>query len=221
MTKIVRKLYKFTKSSRFTESGGYWQRRYALGGHSGSGSHGRLAHFKASFLNDLVRAEGVTQVVEFGCGDGSQLLLSEYPRYVGVDVSTAAVDLCQLRFANDKSKAFVTLDAFRRNPVTADLCLSLDVIYHLIEDEVFEAHMIDLFNTSTRLVTIYSSNSADTLDPAPHVRHRNFSAWIEREVPEWKPHKFQRNPYPFRWWNRNNTSRSDMHVFRKIGAATV
>ena len=49
----------------------------------------RLAAFKAEVPNDFVRARGIDSVIEFGCGDGAQLALAEYPAYVGIDVSPA------------------------------------------------------------------------------------------------------------------------------------
>ena len=44
-------------------------------------------------------------MVEFGCGDGNQLSLAQYPRYVGLDVSRTAIGLCQRRFAKDPAKS--------------------------------------------------------------------------------------------------------------------
>ena len=55
------------------------------------------------------------------------------------------------------------------------MLLSLDVIYQLVEDEVFERHMRQLFSASHRFVIIYSSNFAQPPDSAePHVEHREF-----------------------------------------------
>ncbi len=81
----------------------YWDSRYRHGGNSGSGSSGRLAQFKAETINRLVVEHGISSVVEFGCGDGRQLALAEYPDYVGVDVSAEAVRLCSERFVDDPS----------------------------------------------------------------------------------------------------------------------
>jgi hypothetical protein len=36
--------------------------------------------------------------------------------------------------------------------------LSLDVIYHLVETEMFDLHMIHLFQSASRFVIIYSTN---------------------------------------------------------------
>ena len=60
-------------------SGDYWERRYRLGMTSGPGSAGKLASFKADVLNEFVRDNGVQSVIEFGCGDGTQLTLAKYP----------------------------------------------------------------------------------------------------------------------------------------------
>src|SRR5262245_42492336 len=70
----------------FPGSARYWQFRYKEGGSSGAGSYGRLAQFKSEVLNKLVAHQDVKTVVEFGCGDGNQLLTARYPQYIGLDV---------------------------------------------------------------------------------------------------------------------------------------
>jgi hypothetical protein len=74
----------------------------------------------------------------------------------------------------------------------------LDVIYHLVEDHVFDAYMQRLFGAATRFVAIYSSDTDDNGDnPVPHVRHRRFSAWIERNAYGWRLLARVPNPYPY------------------------
>src|SRR5258708_24901292 len=68
----------------FQGSSAYWEDRYRTGGNSGAGSYNSLALFKAEILNAFVRANGVQKVIEFGCGDGNQLSLFEYPCYIGL-----------------------------------------------------------------------------------------------------------------------------------------
>jgi SAM-dependent methyltransferase len=96
----------------------YWESRYRLGMTSGAGSMGELARFKARVLNDFVREHSVESVIELGCGDGLQLALADYPRYVGVDVSRTAIELCRQRFAGDATKTFLW-QAARRARATA------------------------------------------------------------------------------------------------------
>jgi len=172
----------------YTDSAGFWEQNYSQGQTSGTGSYGSLAEGKSRFLNDLVRQRAVGSVIEFGCGDGNQLSLAEYPRYVGLDVSRSAIGLCQRRFAGDQGKSFFLYDGAcftdRAGLFTADLALSLDVVYHLTEDAVYEAYLRHLFAAGQRLVVVYSTNM-ELAGTAPHVRHRRFTPWVEANCPGW------------------------------------
>ena len=136
-------------------------------------------------------------VIEFGCGDGNQLALAEYPTYVGLDVSRAAVGLCQRRFANDHTKSFFLYDGAcfvdYAGLFSADLAVSLDVIYHLVEDQIFEKYMNDLFAAGRRYVVVYSTNGT-VRDDAPHVRHRSFSLWIKTNATQWRLEQVSQGP---------------------------
>lgn len=197
-------------------SGDYWERRYARGGSSGAGSVGRLAEFKADVLNDFVARNRVTSVVEFGCGDGDQLALCSYPEYTGVDVSRVVLDACRLRFADDEKKQFFHLSETESFRGPYDLALSLDVLYHLIEDDIFEDYMQRLFGAASQHVIIYSSNSADAGgQTAPHVRHRNFTGWIEKNAGDWQLERKLDNPYPWDPADPEVTSTADFYFFSR------
>lgn len=170
-------------------SADYWERRYVAGLTSGRGSYGELARFKAEVLNNFVREHAIGSVIELGCGDGNQLSLAQYPRYLGLDVSRRAIELCEQRFHGDSSKSFLWYDpAHTARPEalsTADLALSLDVIYHLLEDSVYRRYLSDLFSVARRFVVIYSSDS-DDFAPAAHVRHRRFTQDVARDFREFR-----------------------------------
>jgi hypothetical protein len=182
----------------FTGSKDYWEGRYRKGGHSGDGSLGHLARFKADVLNEFVTGHHVASVVEFGCGDGRQLELARYPRYLGLDVSVTALRECSARFTNDSTKSFLlySSEAFvdPLGIVSAELALSLDVIYHLVEDAVFDAYMTHLFAAGTRYVGIYSSDTA-RIAPQPHVRHRKYSEWVLARAPGFRVLERIDNPH--------------------------
>lgn len=201
------------KRDWFDNSANYWDRRYADGGTSGTGSYNRLAEFKADFLNDFVRRHRVHSVIEFGSGDGAQLELANYPEYIGTDVSMAAINATRSRFASDPTKHFY--HSAELPPRTqADLSLSLDVIYHLVEDDAFERYMGNLFDAARRFVIIYSSNS-DEPSSAAHVRHRRFTDWIEREEATFVLKGCVTNAYPFDENDPDNTSFADFYVFER------
>jgi hypothetical protein len=192
----------------------YWENRYRRGGNSGPGSYDKFADFKAGFLNAFIQENGISSVIEFGCGDGNQLHLEKYPRYLGFDVSTEAVKLCRAAFRGDRTKRFAPMSEYRGE--RAPLSLSLDVVFHLVEDPVFEKYMSTLFDSSERFVIVYSSNSDEQLStPSIHVRHRRFTDWIARQRPAWRLIRHVPNIYPFSRTDEEG-SFSDFYVFEKI-----
>ena len=180
----------------FTGSENYWIERYDSGRRSGAGSYRKLAECKAEFLNGFIREENVKTIIEYGCGDGNQLKLAEYPSYIGFDVSPKAIALCREIFSGDTTKTFKLMNEYKGE--RAQLTLSLDVIYHLIEDDVFNGYMHRLFNSAEGFVIIYSSNTIENKEgQGAHVKHRKFSEWVEKLRPEWKLRRHIPNKYPF------------------------
>jgi SAM-dependent methyltransferase len=211
-------LVKGKRAPKFRGSRDYWESRYVAGGNSGAGSYRMLAEFKAEILNELVEQEGIRTVIEYGCGDGNQLALARYPEYLGFDVSHSAISRCRELFKEDRSKSFRHSDSYAGE--RADLTLSLDVIYHLVEDEVFDQYMARLFDSSDRLVVIYSSNLEKEVTPeAPHVRHRRFSDWVDRMRPGWRLLEHIPNRYPQTEDNKAG-SFADFYIYKKgsVGA---
>nr|WP_295084738.1 class I SAM-dependent methyltransferase [uncultured Roseateles sp.] len=201
------------KRPDFANTGDYWQQRYTQGGNSGDGSYGKLAEFKAEILNAAVEEFGITSVIEFGCGDGNQLTLANYPDFTGVDISDTAVGLCRKRFSSDASKRFIALSDYAGE--RADLALSLDVIYHLVEDAVYVAYLERLFNAAKRNVIIYSSNfeQRPTVQ-APHVRHHEFLSEVQERFPDWVLERRIANRYPYRAED-DSGSMADFYFFSK------
>jgi hypothetical protein len=198
----------------FTDSRSYWVERYESGGNSGDGSYRKLADFKAEVLNKFVLQENISTVIEYGCGDGNQLKLAKYPSYIGFDVSPKAVSICIEEFRSDATKSFKLVDDYSNE--TAMLTLSLDVIYHLIEDEIFSNYMNTLFDSSDRFVVIYSSNTdVNSENLAVHVRHRNFTKWINEKKPDWKLIKYIPNRYPYNGDTKTG-SIADFYIFAKV-----
>lgn len=203
----------------FPGSREFWETRYSLGGNSGQGSYGKFAEFKAEVLNEFIKKKGIHSVIEFGCGDGNQLSLSQYPQYIGLDVSPTAIALCKEKFGQDESKSFFLYSPFgfvdRQKIFLADLGLSLDVIYHLVEDDIYHAYMDHLFASSKRFVIIYSSDvdKAGGVH-ARHVRHRNFSQRVKERFPGWKFTKKIKNPHPGKG-DFGQGSFADFFIFEK------
>ena len=201
----------------FRGSAQFWERNYALGKTSGSGSYGHAAQAKADFLNAFVRQNAIQSVVEFGCGDGNQLSLADYPRYVGLDVSKTAIGMCRRRFAANPAMSFFLYDGTcfsdHGGIFAADLAISLDVVYHLIEDQIFEPYMKHLFTAGQQFVVVYSTNK-ELGGSSPHVRHRIFTTWVEGNCPEWELIETIRGP------NEHLAGRADFFVYRHVGRSS-
>ncbi len=190
------RIYVWIAEQRFRGSASYWENRYIRGGDSGDGSYGELAKFKAEVLNGLVEERAIETVIEFGCGDGNQLMLARYPQYLGLDISRRAIDICQDIFCNESQKSFRLMQDYAGE--TADVALSLDVLYHLVEDDVFDHYMRTLFGAGQRMVIIYASNTDVQESPQPpHVRHRQFTHWVEANKPQWSLIRVIDNRIPY------------------------
>jgi hypothetical protein len=193
----------------------YWKERYKNGGNSGRGSYGKFAEFKANILNEFINSHNIKSIIEYGCGDGNQLKLAKYPSYLGFDISPVAISMCRNIFPSDSSKSFKLMNEY--NGETAELTLSLDVIYHLIEDDVFELYMKRLFDSSKRFVIIYSNNTdKQEKDLAKHVKYRKFTKWIEENEPQYKLIQCIQTKYPCNGTNYEGNSISNFYIYESF-----
>ena len=193
----------------------YWEQRYQQGGNSGVGSYNQLAQYKADILNAFIKEHNVTSVAELGSGDGNQLKYYDFPEYAGFDVAETVVTRCRNLFAQNKNYSFYWLfdpnlkieDHYDRY----DMTMSIDVIYHLVEDPIFEDHMHTLFKMAKSYVVVYASNEdTENYRLTAHVRHRKFTNFIEKNYPEWSLLEHIDNPH-----KHVDTCPSDFFIFHK------
>jgi len=211
-TLIVKAYRKIKGAPEFTTSGKYWDDIYKLGGNSGAGSYNNLAEFKAEIINGFLENKKIESVIEFGCGDGNQLKYLKPKKYSGYDVSENALKLCMKMYKDDNTKFFKLMNSY--DSETAELTMSLDVIYHLIEDLVFSDYMNKLFEASSKFVMIYSSNTDENKLNAPHVKHRKFTVWVEKNQKSFKLIEHIPNKYPYNG-NGERTSFADFFIYEK------
>ena len=191
----------------------YWNARYNSGLTSGAGSYGKLAKFKAKVLNEFVKNNKVKSVIELGCGDGNQLSLCNYPKYIGIDTAEKAVKICKDIFKGDKTKKFKT----EYKNETAELVISLDVLFHLVELEDWKQYLNQLFTASTKYVIIYSSNA----EPDPNVKYglhfklRPFTDYIAENFKDFRFIKQIINQYPYDPDKPTETSMSNFYIYEK------
>lgn len=206
------------KNKKFPGSEKYWEDRYKSGRNSGSGSYNRLSEFKAKTINEFIAEKQIASAIEFGCGDGNNLSMIKYRKYIGLDVSTTAIRICMNKFKNDLTKSFYVYNSLsfcdNQKIFNAELSISLDVIYHLIEDDIFEKYMTDLFQASKKYVMIYSRDYAEKHDI--HQRSRKFSQWINENQKSFRMIKKIENPYRYDLKDPDNTSNADFFIYELI-----
>ena len=160
----------------------YWNDRYLKGNDSGSGSYGILAKFKADIINDFNEKNKIKSLIDYGVGDGNQLTLmnTKDMTYTGIDVSEHIISKCKQTFQDDTTKTFMHVNDMH-SEIQADVVLSCDVIYHLIEEHVYKEYMENLFSMSKKYVIIYAPNI--NYNEAVHVEKREFIEYIFDNYP--------------------------------------
>jgi SAM-dependent methyltransferase len=189
----------------------YWNDRYKSGGDSGAGSYGLLAIFKAEIINDFVEKNNINTVLEFGCGDGNQLTLANYHIYKGIDISEAAINICKNTFQNDLSKVFLT----EHDGTKAELVLSLDVLFHIIDEKELHEYIFNLFRYATKYVIIYACDEIPNYDCPKHFKPKPFTNWINKNIMGWKLKDFIKNKYPYNAENPTGTSVSNFYIYER------
>lgn len=211
-------LYRINSYWKKFDSKQYWETRYRNGGNSGSGSYNNLATFKAKVINDFIVENDIHSAIEFGVGDGNQLKLINCPKYLGLDISPTVIARNIENFKTDHSKSFLLYDQHffcdHAEFLKADITLSLDVLYHLVEDDGYYIYLKNLFNASKRYVIIYSTNEHSGM-VAPHVKHRKFEDDVRSLHPEWKLHAMIPNQYPAAQYGKEHGSPADFYIYSR------
>lgn len=192
----------------FFDSSKYWEERYVNGGNSGNGSYGFLAEYKRDFLNQFIVENNINSLLEYGCGDCNQLSMIDCDEIIGVDVSKTAIDICEKLLPNSK---FITISKGKFPKIKTDLLLSLDVIYHLIEDEVYDEYIKNIVNHGSEFLIIYSANFEDDGNFSKHVKPRNFTKHNLLNQ-SYKLLKIVKNKY--KSIDHNSGSFSDWYIFK-------
>jgi SAM-dependent methyltransferase len=172
--------------SSYFDSNTYWNDRYVKGGNSGEGSYGPFAAFKGNILLQCIKDLSIQSIIDYGCGDGNQARYYTCNKYIGIDVSQKAIDLCKKIFYYDIHKQFYLDTEFFKSfdaSKKVDCAISCDVILHLIDPSLYISYIHNLFSLSNKYVIIYSYDC--DLKHTSHVQYHNFTKTIQELYPNW------------------------------------
>jgi SAM-dependent methyltransferase len=189
----------------------YWEQRYKEGGNSGAGSYGRLSKFKSDIINNIIKKYNIKTILDLGCGDGNQLSYFKINNYVGYDISKTIILKNQIKFKYDNTKQFIYNLSILNNK-KFDLVLSLDVIYHLLEEELYQEYLNNLIKYSNKYILIYSSNKIHFNNK--HIKERKFTNDLKKKK-EIEFIQFIPNKYPFKN-DPINESISNFYLYKKL-----
>lgn len=209
-----------SENADFIKNGGsliYWEERYKKGGDSGASAFNRLAQFKIDVLNQFLNEHSdISVCYEWGFGDGAFLSEIHFPNYIGGEVSETALHICKEKYMGDETKQFFMIEEmleYIKEYGGCDLAISLDTLFNLVEDDVYETYMERLFGYAKRYVCILSSDF-----DRPHVGHekrRCFTRYVSEHFPEFNLIKKIENKYPFDFTKPNETSLSDFYFYER------
>jgi glycosyltransferase involved in cell wall biosynthesis len=216
-------------------SGDHWELNYANGGNSGEGSEGVEARWKASVLNEFLERERIQSSVELGAGDGVTLsYTTKHKSYTGYDVSYTTVKNLRAKYRGAEGREFVHYDGGSLLEELGgrkwEMALSMEVIFHLVEDDVYYRYLENLFGMAEKWVVIMSSNCHEDIrlkgvlaqmrktgkwsggtctDPSAHVRHRAFLSDVLDRMDGWVFVDWQKQAYP-------ELCFSDFYFFKRV-----
>ena len=173
-----------------------WTSRYLSGGNSGSGSYNELYLFKRDVINQLITDYQIESMIDFGCGDGNQIKEFNIKDYIGLDIASSSIKICKEKYQHDSHKKFYVYDdpSIQSLQLQADLTISLDVLYHILEDDIFMDYLKKLFTSSSKYVLIYSNNYNGHIEG--HMHTRKFTDYVENFFPNWSLAKKIDQKYP-------------------------
>jgi len=177
------------------DSAKYWNRRYGNGGNSGDGSRGEILNWKADQINSLISELGCRYVIDFGCGDGVLASLLKVERYLGLDVSENIIlKNAATKQDNQTFEVYGNRAAGSKRYFGSDLSLSVDVILHLIEEQIYNDYMLSLFFSTEKYVLIFNTNTKIQIQGMnKHNMFRNHQEWVEQFATNFRLKKF--TPY--------------------------
>lgn len=84
-------------------------------------------------LKQLVDDIGYRSLLDFGCGYGRLCESFEPGKYLGVDINGRAIAEAKKRYAGYR------FEHWQSEPITADVCLSYSVFFHMTDAEIHQA----------------------------------------------------------------------------------
>ena len=151
-------------------------------------------------IGDLTHAGAPLWILDAGCGKGwfARAMGRFGHRVDGVDISTHAVDLCTRLGGSNERYEIASLERWRP-PYLYDVVYSIDVLFHIMDDELWERTVLNLSSIVrwAGMLVLSEHDSDEDRTWSDYQRTRALSRYQELLEPRgWRYDQFV--PYGFR-----------------------
>jgi len=135
-----------------TREEAFWETRYRLGDDSGIGSAEEERDWKWKKITEF--APRISSVIDVGCGD-LRFWKDEPDRYVGIDISKTIIE--RNRMIPRMNWKFICAPAEKRiDGLKAPFVFCIDLLFHIMDDDRYEAILENLCYYSSRFIIIHT-----------------------------------------------------------------
>lgn len=128
----------------------YWEEHYRRGGDSGEGSSGAVRDYKWQVISKFSKLQ---DVIDIGCGDLQLWEGRGCVNYLGLDISPTVIKKNQEKRPDWK---FIVFDSSASLPLKADTVLCLEMLFHVLDEQVFIKTIKNLCEYSSNWIFIYT-----------------------------------------------------------------
>jgi len=140
---------------RISREAAYWEKRYSLGGDSGEGSAGKGRDWKWKMINEF--APNITSVIDVACGDlrfWNGRPDKYVDDYIGIDISKTIIE--RNRKIQQSNIKFICAPAEKRIGLKAPFVFCMDLLFHIMDDDTYEAILENLCYYSSRFIFVHT-----------------------------------------------------------------
>ena len=132
--------------------------------------------------NEILKPDdGISSVLDFGCGIGYHSRFFPYAEYLGIEPLESCIAIANKNYA-DSSTQFISGDHLylkNLNNESFDLVIAVGVLHH-IDDEIFNEFIRETYRI------LKPGGRLTTLDPVFHLRQTKISEWlVKRDRGAW------------------------------------
>jgi len=133
-----------------------WDNHYKSGGKSGDPlDYAKARDWKHNIIAKYCDIKS-NSIIDIGCGDLQFWQGRKPAKYIGVDISQTIIDSHKLKYPD---RTFICASSDKTLDISADMVMCFDMLWHIIDDEVYMKTLENIKKYSKRYIVIYTWNS--------------------------------------------------------------